>query len=68
MHQDYRHRRGSGGVLTNEVDAVTCSVPFVSLVTGTQSWTKLLCEVKQTNAIGGVITSVILAGIRLRRR
>jgi hypothetical protein len=49
-HQDYRYRRGSGGSLTPEREAVTSNVPFVSLVTGKQSWSKLADELKWTNA------------------
>ena len=31
-HQDYRYRRGSGGLLSPEKDAVTSNIPFGALV------------------------------------
>ena len=49
-HQDYRYRRGSGGSLTPEREAVTSNVPFVALASGSQSWTKLADEFKWMNA------------------
>ena len=49
-HQDYRYRRGSGGSLTPEREAVTSNVPFAALVAGTQSWSKFADEMKWTNA------------------
>ncbi|RYY84978.1 hypothetical protein EON63_08185, partial [archaeon] len=52
-HQDYRYRRGSGGMLPPEVDSVTSNVPFAAFIRGKQSLQKLLDEVKWTNAALG---------------
>jgi uncharacterized membrane protein len=63
-HQDYRYRRGSGGTLTPQREAVTSNVPFAALVTGRQSWSKLADEFKWMNA--GVAALVGL-GFALRQ-
>lgn len=63
-HQDYRHRRNSGGTLDTEKDAVTSNVPFLALLTGKQEWSKLAEETKQGNA---AVAVVIALGLALRR-
>lgn len=60
-HQDYRYRRGSGGLLTNQYEAATSNIPFAALIQGKQSWSQLLDETKMLNA--GI--AVGLATIRL---
>lgn len=35
-HTDSRHRRGIGGTLCKEMDAVTSNVPFLAMITGRQ--------------------------------
>ena len=60
-HQDYRYRRGSGGALSPEKDAVTSHVPFVALVTGRQSWTALFDEIKGLNATTAIAIALLLA-------
>lgn len=49
-HQDYRYRRGSGGLLTSQYEAMTSNIPFAALIQGKQSWNQLLDEIKWTNA------------------
>lgn len=49
-HQDYRFRRGNGGVLEKNVDESTSLIPFVALVTGKQRWNDLWKEFKVINA------------------
>jgi len=63
-HQDYRYRRGSGGTLTPEREAVTSNVPFVALVAGKQSWSKLADEIKWSNA---GVAALIGLGLALRQ-
>lgn len=60
-HQDYRHRRGSGGQLTPQRDSETSLLPFAALATGAQSWTKLVDEMKPVNAALAVALAVKLA-------
>ncbi|CAM9867067.1 unnamed protein product [Chrysoparadoxa australica] len=60
-HQDSRYRRGMGGKLTPEVDAVTSAVPFVALVTGRQGWGVLWEELKKGNAAVAVAGAGLLA-------
>lgn len=36
-HTDSRHRRGMGGSLSPELDAVTSNIPFLAMVTGKQA-------------------------------
>ncbi len=67
-HQDYRHRRGWGGLLTPEVDAQTSNVPFVALMQGRQSWDQTWSELKQDNAAAAAVLALLLAALRLRRR
>lgn len=59
-HQDYRYRRGSGGHLSEETDAVTSNVPFIALFTGKQSWEDLSKEIKHLNALIAVIVSALI--------
>eukprot|EP00929_Paragymnodinium_shiwhaense_P010968 TRINITY_DN11609_c0_g1_i1.p1 TRINITY_DN11609_c0_g1~~TRINITY_DN11609_c0_g1_i1.p1 ORF type:complete len:278 (-),score=46.51 TRINITY_DN11609_c0_g1_i1:16-849(-) len=65
-HQDYRFRRNSGGSLPPEVDAVTCNIPFVALVSGHQSWQALYDELKWTNAGLAITLGGLLALRRFR--
>jgi uncharacterized membrane protein len=60
FHQDYRHRRGSGGYLDPKIDMVTSNVPFVALINGHQSWDKLYNELKFVNC-GLFLTTALLA-------
>eukprot|EP01031_Cornospumella_fuschlensis_P037141 gene37141-45083_t len=60
-HQDYRYRRGSGGVLPPNVDNITSNVPFAAFVRGKQSVEKLLDELKWTNAALGAVAALALA-------
>ena len=48
-HQDYRHRRHSGGYLSPETESKTSLIPFVALLGGHQSWTELWHETKHVN-------------------
>eukprot|EP00941_MAST-03F_sp_MAST-3F-sp1_P004698 g4698.t1 len=66
-HQDYRYRRGSGGVLLPEVDEISSNIPFLALVSGKQpnGWSRLRDEMKWTNAGVAVALSLLLL---LRRR
>ncbi len=50
-HQDYRYRRSSGGLLTQEVEAKTSHIPFGAFIKGKQSWTDLANEFKISNAL-----------------
>ncbi|KNC81639.1 hypothetical protein SARC_06044 [Sphaeroforma arctica JP610] len=49
-HQDYRYRRGSGGELSPEKEAITSNMPFMALITGRQDWGALFNEMKWSNA------------------
>ena len=64
-HIDARHRRGSGGSLTPEVDARTSLIPFAALMTGYQSWEQLGAELKMNNVTIAVGLAALLA---LRRQ
>lgn len=64
-HTDYRYRRGNGGTLSPEKDAVTSNVPFGAMVTGKQSWSALADEMKWTNAALAVLMAAALAAKRL---
>jgi uncharacterized membrane protein len=66
-HQDYRYRRGWGGSLSPEKDAVTSNVPFLALVTGKQSWSALRDEVKWTNAGLAALAAVPLTLRQIKR-
>lgn len=63
-HQDQRYRRGSGGVLTPEMEAVTSNIPFAAILTGKQSASALVDEIKWTNA---ALATLVAAGFALRR-
>eukprot|EP01134_Creolimax_fragrantissima_P006900 CFRG6900T1 len=63
-HQDYRFRRGSGGELTPEKEAITSNVPFVALITGKQDWGALMKELKWSNA---TIATIIVVLHHLRK-
>jgi uncharacterized membrane protein len=65
-HQDYRYRRGNGGYLSKEREEVTSNVPFGALISGKQSWSALIAEMKWTNASLALLTSLILLLKRLR--
>jgi uncharacterized membrane protein len=63
-HTDYRYRRGNGGQLTPEREAVTSNIPFLALIQGKQSFQKVSEEMKWTNA---ALASVVGLGLALRR-
>jgi len=70
-HQDYRYRRGMGGVLPEDMDRRTSNVPFVAMVTGAQekggvgdAVGKMIDEAKGLNAAAAVAVAV---GMALRR-
>ena len=67
-HQDHRFRRGNGGILPVEKDAVTSNVPFVALLAGHQSWSVLASEMKWLNASVAVTVAAALATRRFRAR
>lgn len=62
-HQDYRYRRGIGGSLPSSTEAVTSNVPFLALLSGSQSWSNLYYETKWTNA--GLSLALLLATRRI---
>lgn len=64
-HQDYRYRRGEGGILTPERENVTSNIPFLAMIEGKQSFSDLAKEVKWTNAAGGVLIAALFALKRL---
>ncbi len=66
-HQDYRYRRGSGGSLTPEREAVTSNVPFAALITGKQSWSKLADEFKWMNAGAAALVGLGFALRQLKK-
>jgi prenyl protein peptidase len=66
-HQDYRYRRGSGGLLSPETEAKTSNVPFVAMIQGRQSASSFLLETKGLNAALAVLLGVGLAISRARR-
>jgi uncharacterized membrane protein len=59
-HQDYRYRRGIGGLLTPERDQRTSNIPFQALIFGEQQWLKLLDELKLTNCCVGIGVAALL--------
>lgn len=63
-HMDSRHRRGMGGNLSPERDAVTSLVPFVALLSGAQSWTALCDELKPTNCAAAALLSALVFALR----
>ena len=70
-HSDSRHRRGVGGKLSPELDAVTSNAPFVALLSGAQggvsaSLSALASELKTSNALAGVGLAALWA-LRSRR-
>lgn len=66
-HQDYRYRRGSGGLLTSQYEAMTSNFPFAALIQGKQSWSQLLDEIKWTNA-GIALGLATIRFLRVARR
>ncbi|GMH88309.1 hypothetical protein TrVE_jg7342 [Triparma verrucosa] len=65
-HQDYRFRRGWGGVLTEEMDERTSNVPFLAMVMGKQGgvgevFGKMVEEGKGLNAGVAILTAGALA-------
>lgn len=66
MHQDSRFRRGIGGTLSRELDEATSCLPFVALITGKQSWEAVGNELKELNALIGVLAALALAVRRVR--
>lgn len=70
-HADSRHRRGMGGTLPAEVEAVTSHVPGVAIALGRQgevgsALRALVGEMKEVNAALGLSTAALLALRRLR--
>ena len=65
-HQDYRHRRNSGGLLTPEKDATTSNIPFLALISGKQKWSDVVNEAKIVNAGVGITVGLVLALKRIR--
>lgn len=65
-HQDYRYRRGSGGVLTSKMEEVTSHIPFQALIEGRQSWKLLGEEIKPLNAGLAILSAALLTLRRLR--
>eukprot|EP01084_Bolivina_argentea_P201640 344647_1 len=59
-HQDYRHRRNSGGYLSPEMDSKTSLIPFIALLKGEQNWKDLWNEMKHVNASIGLVTAMYL--------
>lgn len=60
-HQDARYRRGSGQLLTPEVEAKTSLLPFGGLLAGAQDKTALVEELKWTNVNSALVVAVLLA-------
>ena len=63
-HQDYRHRRGQGGQLPPEYDALTSNLPFVAMLSGAQGpvadvFAALASELKQSNALIGASVALL---------
>ena len=65
-HQDYRHRRGMGGMLSKEKDVATSNLPFRALFEGRQSWGAVADELKMTNAALALIPPLFLFARRFR--
>jgi uncharacterized membrane protein len=65
-HTDYRYRRGNGGILTPEREAVTSNIPFVALLQGKQSFQEVADEMRWTNAALAALAGVGLALRRIR--
>ena len=59
-HQDYRHRRHSGGYLSADMEDKTSLIPFVALLRGKQSWNEVWNEMKHVNMSLAVLTAVYL--------
>jgi uncharacterized membrane protein len=66
-HQDYRHRRGSGGYLSPERELTTSNVPFAAVLAGRQSLLAAQQEMKTTNAALAVATAIPLVMRQLKR-
>lgn len=66
-HMDYRYRRGIGGSLTTERDAVTSNVPFGAFLRGKQSLVQLSDEIKWVNVGCAIGLSALLTFARIRR-
>jgi uncharacterized membrane protein len=72
-HTDSRYRRGMGGTLSPEQDAVTSNVPFWAMISGQQgshAWYSLTEEIKPTNALlaTGVATWWVVSTLRRRQQ
>lgn len=67
-HQDHRFRKGSGGVLTTEMEEKTSNIPFLALLRGSQDWGSVRDELKLSNAGIGLSMAAFLAMRRFRRR
>lgn len=66
-HMDYRYRRGIGGSLTPERDAVTSNVPFGAFLRGKQSLVQLSHEIKWVNVGCAIGLAALLTLARVRR-
>lgn len=66
-HQDYRFRRGSGGLLTPEVEAKTSNIPFLAVAEGRQQLGSVWAETKGLNAGLALSLGVVLALRRAKR-
>ena len=60
FHQDYRHRRHSGGYLSPDTDHKTSLIPFIALLRGRQSWRELWDEMKNVNMSIAVLVAMYL--------
>lgn len=60
FHQDYRHRRHSGGYLSPETDQKTSLIPFLALLCGRQNWNELWSEMKHVNMSIAVLVAMYL--------
>jgi uncharacterized membrane protein len=70
-HSDSRKRRGMGGTLAPELDAVTSNAPFVAMLSGVQggvlaAFSALASELKTGNALAGAGVAALWA-LRSRR-
>ena len=70
-HSDSRKRRGMGGTLPPELDAVTSNAPFVAMLSGAQggvlaAFSALVSELKTGNALAGAGMAALWA-LRCRR-
>ena len=70
-HTDSRHRRGMGGELSKEYDAVTSNIPFKAMLSGRQgdvieSMSQCVKDLKPLNAMLGVGAAALIVATRGR--